>query len=272
MLKEDELRKVQLKMLEMLKDIDKVCKENNIQYFLDYGSLLGAIRHKGFIPWDDDLDIAMTREDFNKFEKIAQQGLGKEYFIQTPTTDRFYTLFHVPLKVRDNNSKIIEHDFPEDTKFHQGIYIDVFPIDKIPNSKFKQFLCDSYCKVLKYQNLVVIGFESLSLGKKVIYLFAKPIMYFYMRILKYKTRYKIESWLRKSSEKKYSGYQTGMETGLLFKYKEDDIFPIKEVEFESEKFPVPNKYDKILKEYYGDYMKLPNEEDRECHSDEVYFY
>lgn len=272
MISKEELRRVQLKMLGMLKDIDNVCEKHNIQYFLDFGSMLGAIRHKGFIPWDDDLDIAMTREDFHKFEKIAQEELGENYFVQTPKTDKKYTIYHVPLKIRDVHSKIIEHDFSDETEFHQGIYVDVFPIDKTPKGKIGAFLCDSYCKIMRYQNIVNKKMKDFTLIKKLMYIILKPIMYIYIRKVKYETRYKIEEKLRSFSKEECTGYQTGLETGLLNKYEKNDLFPTMKVEFEEEYFPVPNNWDAVLKEYYGEYMKIPNEEDRTWHSKEVQFY
>lgn len=97
------MTKLQKIELEILKKIDEVCKKHNIKYWIDSGTLLGAVRHKGFIPWDDDIDIAMLREDYEKFLKVAQKDFGNEYFLQTKNTDKKYPLFYA--KVR----KIIHH-------------------------------------------------------------------------------------------------------------------------------------------------------------------
>ena len=106
-------------MLRILVDIDKVCQEHNLQYFLIDGTLLGAVRHKGFIPWDDDVDIAMPRKDFETFKKVASQYLGPQYFVQTLETDRHYKQFYIPLKVRDNHSTLVEY---YGHRFHEGVY------------------------------------------------------------------------------------------------------------------------------------------------------
>lgn len=110
-------------MLNILIDVDKGCRENDIQYFLDWRTLLGAIRHNGFIPWDDEIDITILREKFEKITKIAQEKLGDKYFVQNPETDEYYKYHYILLKVRNNNSKFVEHIKSENEKIHLGIYI-----------------------------------------------------------------------------------------------------------------------------------------------------
>ena len=116
------LRKVQLRLVDMMVEIDKVCRRHNIQYWLDCGTLLGAVRHGGFIPWDDDLDIAMLSSDYKRFLEIAPKELPESFFIQSKQTDPLWPRDY--LRVRDNNSLFItkNEDF---SKKGQAIY-DVF--------------------------------------------------------------------------------------------------------------------------------------------------
>jgi len=114
-------------MLRMLKIIDYLCRKHNLHYWLCFGTLLGAIRHKGFIPWDDDLDICMMREDYEKFIKIAQKEFPDDLFIQTRETDPLYDYLPLPCKVRDKKSLIIAEGMT-DKKYHQGLFVDIFPV------------------------------------------------------------------------------------------------------------------------------------------------
>lgn len=121
---ENHIKDLQRIELEMLLEVDRICKKYNIRYFLVAGTLLGAIRHKGFIPWDDDIDICMPVEEYRKFCKVAKTDLKKEYFLQNSDTDFSNRWFS---KVRKNNTTCIEKGY-EKSKIHQGIWIDIFPL------------------------------------------------------------------------------------------------------------------------------------------------
>lgn len=129
------LRKVQLVQLEILIEVDRACKENGIRYWLDSGTLLGAVRHKGFIPWDDDLDIAMQRADYDRFLELAPSILGENYFLQHWNNDPGYPLPWA--KVRKKGTIYTEYQF-QNLNSYNGIYIDVFPFDFYGADKIKQ--------------------------------------------------------------------------------------------------------------------------------------
>lgn len=146
------LREIQLCQLDILKELDRVCKIYDIKYWLAYGTFLGAVRHQGFIPWDDDLDVHMTMKDFRKFERICKKELKKEYFLQTPNTQsNTKWLFY---KIRKNNTLMLESGLTIGAnEIHNGIWIDIFPMiscAKTDNKKNKQILLLKKLQNLRY--------------------------------------------------------------------------------------------------------------------------
>ena len=126
---DETLRKLQLIQLEMLKVVDNICSNHKIKYSLYAGTLLGAVRHKGFIPWDDDLDVCMPRKDYNRFIKICGQCLPKEYCLQNKENEpRFSQSF---TKMRKKHTTFLQGGEPV-SDYHHGIFIDIFPIDRRP--------------------------------------------------------------------------------------------------------------------------------------------
>ena len=121
-------------MLEILVEIHRICVENNITYWLEAGTLLGAIRHKGFIPWDDDCDISMPRKDYERFLQIAQEKLPETMFLQTKETDKEYPLPWA--KIRKNGTLLIETGETGEEKYHHGIFVDIFPYDYYKKASF----------------------------------------------------------------------------------------------------------------------------------------
>ena len=136
------LRKAQLASLDVLMEFDRVCKKNGITYWIDFGTLLGAVRHKGFIPWDDDIDVSMPPEEFKRFKEIGQNELNKGYFLQTEQTDPGSNMCKGIFKIRKDNTLYI-HDFDDFRKgYHKGVSIDVFEdvsYPTVPKGLFKFF-------------------------------------------------------------------------------------------------------------------------------------
>lgn len=142
----EQLRQLQLAEHKMLCDFAKICDKHNLTYFLDFGTLLGAVRHQGFIPWDDDVDVTMPVEDYKKFLKIAQEELGDEYFLQTSDTD---IDFHYSFaKIRKNGTTFFRKQFKE-WNVHQGVWIDIFPIVNV-NSKMDFKIKKNIIKICNY--------------------------------------------------------------------------------------------------------------------------
>ena len=244
------LREAQKIMKKQLIELDRICKKYNIKYWIADGTLLGAVRHKGFIPWDDDIDICMLAEDYDNFFKIAKKEINSRYFIQNKKDD---INSPVPwIKIRDRNSILIEKNYKERELFHQGISLDVFPME-IYSRKIKIF----YKILSKLKNIEISVKENK-------YLFLKKIILFF-KINKICDLF-LKYYLIEKTEKSIIGYKYA----FTQKYNFEDVFPLSEIEFEGYKFPCPNNVDAYLKELYGDtYMQLPPEKDRVWHAKEI---
>lgn len=247
-------------MLATLKAVDQVCRKHGLTYFLIDGTLLGAIRHQGFIPWDDDVDIAMPRGDYEKFEALAQQELGEDYFVQTPRTDPHYRLFYIPLKVRDNHSTLVE-DYGR--RYHQGVYVDVFPFDALSADEAREtkrkrwiHLLDVAKGPLRKQGIPWPRF----LARTALQLCGRLIPD--RAVIAYIERAKAEN-----RQKSPCGRFTyGFELPWRQVFDADELFPPIEVSFEGERFYAPRDPQAVLCKLFGDYMQLPPEDQRRTHA------
>lgn len=229
------LRKQQLRMLEILLYIDKICKENNIKYWLSSGTLLGAVRHGGFIPWDDDLDIEMLREDYEKFLKVFTDN--DNYALQTYKSDENY--FRTFAKVRDLHSEISEFELDRYYKY-RGLYVDIFSIERVP-----KYICRLYGGVFE-----VIGRWRRKCGDNK----------FLWHILK--CFQKITLWTIPIARPIFRIFTKDLHhsygSGFLKERHIEDIHPLTSVQFEGYTFPAPNNIDSYLSLIYGDYKQLPD--------------
>ena len=258
------LKEAQKLMVKILKEVHRICEKHNIKYFLDAGTLIGAVRHKGFIPWDDDLDIGMLREDYNKFLAVAKDELPEYLFLQTFDNDQFYDIYQVPCKIRYNNTLFIQKTIAENPKMHNGIYIDVLPYDSLPKKRWL------YKLQRKISNNLIKSFvrirempEKLTLKNRITHSVYKIIV----NILKDSGRQKIFNMLIKWNDKNSPYMAYGVDTPWdEYVYRKEDFFELSQLEFEGEKFYAPNNPDAILTRLYGDYMTLPKEEERQWHA------
>lgn len=249
------LRQAQLKMLNMLKVVDEICLKHGIDYWLDGGTLLGAVRHQGFIPWDDDLDISMPRASFEKFLSLAPTEMPSTLFLQTAQSDPGFFNLSVPLKIRDCNSRFLEHHEQGNELYQQGIFIDVFVVDRLATSSWRR----RYQKFLAKKILRLLGpkYCALRLGHHANFyhilskIFPKNLLENQLKRLIQQTNAKPGPYLG-------CGYDC-VNTSLL---RYDDIYPLKRARFESGEFNIANKAEVILTQLYGDYMTLPPENQR----------
>lgn len=243
-------RSIQQVELNILNEFVKLCEKHTLKYFLYGGTLIGAVRHKGFIPWDDDIDIAMPREDYEKFLEIGKKELPSHLFLQHHTTDKGYYLLFA--KVRDNNSTFIE-DGTRHINMHKGIYIDIFPLDTMPENKLLRIIEISVLRVLcRIFAVKKLYYSScLSIYKKI-----KLFIFKYMPVNSDFIIY-ICDRICKSDMNKNSRYIGDLTHSPSEKrvYKKAWFDETMKFEFESVQFDGPAGYHEYLKYYYGDYMQ-----------------
>lgn len=247
------LRAVQLKELEILKAIRDICESNGIDYWLDGGTILGAMRHKGFIPWDDDIDIAMRRDDIPRFVEAAQRELPDGLFMQTMESDPSCRL--PIIKVRDTNSFLVEGGDDFNRPYLKGLYVDIFPLMPYPSisKSFCKRVVRGYCRA----NGILLQQHTYS-WRSVAELFWFGIKRFSYRI----------QWLLACAFRPMNEYfsNTLDTNGYGIIHRLTDIFPTSTIEFEGETFSAPANPDAYLRNIYGEYMKLPPEEKRHGHA------
>ena len=245
------LRKAQMRMVEIMQVVDAICQQHHIPYFLDGGSLIGAVRHEGFIPWDDDLDIAIMRKDLKRLRKILKKELPANLVYQDRTTD-----FNYPMligKVRDKHS-YFEDDLSDKLK-EKGIYIDLIPMEKVSSLKWKAHLDYWYGHCIRgvrnyagimdtFLSYVVLPFAWLLVSlTRLVNIFSKThqIAHAY-------------GW------RAYNGFD------------ERDVFPVQRMKFENIEVSVPKNPDAVLKALFGDYMQIPPKEKRATHTRKIEIY
>ncbi len=240
-------------ILRLLKEFDRVCRVLEIPYVLFAGTLLGAVRHQGFIPWDDDLDVLMLRKDYDRFLKEAPAVLTPDvFYLQKERSEHWPLSFS---KLRLNGTTCLEKYHPKDEKIHQGIYIDIFPCDdgcKTGFGRRVQFLAS---KVVVAKGLDKRGYDTDSRMKKIFMALC--------RVLPLKPFV----WLVKHGEKEGATVHSFFAAAKSYS---KNVFPRRyltqriEAEFEGDTYPIPAEYDKLLRELYGDYTQLPPPEQRVC--------
>ena len=258
-LNKKELRKLQLTELEILLEIDRICKKNKIHYSLTGGTLLGAVRHGGFIPWDDDADISMLRSEYKKFQKACKTDLdqSKFYFQDIESTDGYRWGYG---KVRRKNSIFLREN-QEHMPYEQGIFVDVFPRDGIPDGKISRNVHVFLCFTVRKMMWSAIGKDNAENR------FQRWIYSLLYKLSK-NNMSKIYGQLERFSNRRKTKYVRALTFPLpnhLRGYERDWYKKYTKIKFEGYEFQVEASYKKWLTQEFGDYMKLPPPEKRKNH-------
>lgn len=228
------VRDVQLVLLEMLKDIDVICRKYDIPYYLTGGSCLGAVRHNGFIPWDDDADIGMLYEDYLRFiEALKQEFDPQQYYFQCFATHKEYNVCIPAMKIRKRGTYLKEVNslLKNRCKDGDGVFIDVFLIDYIDERRWVDFLCR--LKAYGYMGSITL-FENLGINP---YTLKKWFV-------KFSRKYS-----QKNKKSKFIGYDLNWTFNSPMKpvvYRKDDIYPVQYHQFEDTQLPIPKNPKALL--------------------------
>ena len=267
---EKEMKKI---LIEMMDYLDDICKKNIISYSLGGGSLLGAIRHKGFIPWDDDVDIVLKREDYNRLIKLLRDTNHSEYILLDKSTKNY----------RYNYSKLCyvnsyHKSYTKDPK-EMGVFIDIFPLDNIPDIDFDEKIFNTEITKMK-KNINFSNFSVYNAGGNFLKSVIKSVVFFPRCLMSRRlgtTEQQVEKLDKYSQSYNHSNtdfcgcigspYFPGKE-----RFKSNIFDSYMTVEFEGRNYSIITEYDQYLTQLYGDYMSLPPMEKRISHESYKWFW
>lgn len=261
---EEQIKKVQQIELRNLKVLKNVCNKLGIEFFMYGGSLIGTVRHNGFIPWDDDLDIAMFRTDYEKFISEAPKYLSNEYDLQTP-----YNTLQTPYpytKLRLRGTKYVEYGYHK-LNIEQGIYVDIYPIDNLPDDdelyqkQFKQY--QRLVKIYAWRQCPYLSDETLSFKTKIM----RTLKLCVSTILKVIPQKRLVKQIDEVATR-YNGTHTKRKGNLSFPRPVNffyNILPLEKSEFNGISVNLPGGWEQHLTLRYGCYKELPPEEERLGH-------
>ena len=247
--------------LSILRDFDVFCQEHSLRYFLSEGTLLGALRHQGFIPWDDDVDVMMPRQDYERFLELAPQGMDmSRYQIQHASTiDNYWSPF-AKLRLLQHDNSYVQAHIAHLTDAN-GPLLDIFPLDSVPKpDSFVQRLNGQYCKFLRKILLLKLRSHKPDCLRTRVMMFVVPL-YSVRGILSRLDR--LFQRLNKETNQfliNWGSYYPAHKQTFLYSDVISDKLRL--ASFEGQQFPVPAQAEKVLRQIYGDYMTLPPESER----------
>ena len=257
-----DVNEIQQMELGIMEYIHEVCQKIGVKYFLAYGSLIGAVRHQGFIPWDDDMDICMLREDYEKLQDYLIANPDERYEVMSYKNNFNYV--YPFMKVQDNHTYLLEEDVRIDS--NMGIYVDIFPVDGYEDDvQFK----NKMTKLIKKRQLSCYTFKGITNTKSVLnslLRYVSVIIFYFTNTNKYVAQIEELAKSRKVSDYEQVDY-------LIYKDMNKPVWRREWLEqvttgtFEGKEFTIPKNYHEILTSDYGDYMQLPPVEQRVSHHD-----
>lgn len=259
-------------LIEIYQDFERICNKHSLDFMLGGGSVLGAIRHNGFIPWDDDLDIMMPRKDYDEFIKIFSKEMSNEYYLYAPNSNDGVTNTFAKLVKKGTNMVDI---YNIHTRLHKGVWIDIFPIENVPQKKsariIKGFLSDvlAFVVVSNYiyfsKNIIMKRYFYSSKKGKINYNF-RLILGFLTSFISYKKLYKFyDQFVQHKKPSNTYTIPTGRKHYRGEILSKSSFLPTRRGSFENIYVNLPNDPESYLSNLYGDYMSIPPEDKRERH-------
>jgi len=250
-----DLKSLQRKILEIVVYIDEFCREHGIVYYLMGGSALGAVRHQGFIPWDDDFDVFMTYDNYKKFIEACKKDLNTDNFYLQEENTREWPMFFT--KIRMNGTTFIEKD-TKNREMHKGVYIDFMCLNNVSANRLYRYLQYITARLITASTLGQRGYTTNIFRKKITIVFSKILIRGFIKKI-------FVSFVRSQNKKntKEVGHFFGKAKFKNTCFPREYLGVPRYIKFENTYIPVPDKVEKYLEDRYGDYMKLPCKEERE---------
>ncbi len=254
----DELKKLHDTLLELLVEFDRICRKNDIPYSIDGGTLLGAVRHKGFIPWDDDADVILNRPAYDRLVKVIEKELDKDkFYFQDFNTTPGYLWGYAKLRKANTQCVRLNQEF---WPYEQGVYLDIFVCDNVPENYILRSIVNFHSFIYRKLFYARLGRYEQKGIEKIIYrafcLIPDPLLKkSYNRYISFRNRHpsKLVKCLTYPAINRFYGYKR--------EWYEDTI----DIPFEDTILRGCRNYDEYLRFLYGDYMKIPDEKDRKTH-------